>query len=51
MDFVKFLLSQYFTWYFFFYISWTVNISDPYKKYYFLKEHDEVFQMDKNKLL
>ena len=22
--------------------------SDPYKKYYFLREHDEVFQMDRN---
>ena len=29
-------------------ILWTVNISDPYKKYYFLKEHDEVLQMDRN---
>ena len=25
--------------------------SDPYEIYYFLKEHDEVFQMDINKLL
>ena len=35
----------------FFNVSWTVNILDPYKKYYFLKELDEVFQMDRNKLL
>ena len=35
----------------FFNVSWTVNISDPYKKYYFLKELDDVFQMDRNKLL
>ena len=25
--------------------------SDPYKTYYFPKEHDELFQMDINKLL
>ena len=25
--------------------------SDPYKTYNFLKEHDEVFQLDSNKLL
>ena len=30
----------------FFNISRTANISDFYKKYYFLKEHDEVFHMD-----
>ena len=38
MNFVKFLVSQNFC-------------LDPYKTYYFQKEHDEVFQMDINKLL
>ena len=51
MNFVKFLLSQYFFFdIVFFNISWTVART-PTKKYYFLKEHDKVFQMDRNKLL
>ena len=50
VNFVKFLLIQHFFWYFI--PQYLVNCcSDPYKTYYFLKEHDEVFQMDINKLL
>ena len=45
MDFVKFLQSQHFFWYFI--SQYLVSCcSDPYKAWYFLKEHDEVFQMD-----
>ena len=40
MGFVKFLQSQYFSWYFIFKYLTNCNILDPY---YFLKEHDEVF--------
>ena len=50
MSFVKFLWSQYFFWYFI--PQYLVNCcSESYKTYYFLKEHDEVFQLDINKLL
>ena len=50
MSSVSFLLSQYFFWYFI--PQYLMNgCSDPYKTYYFLKELDEVFQMDINKLL
>ena len=50
MNFDKFLLSQHFLKYFI--PRYLVNCcSDPYKTYYFLKEHDGVFQMDLNKLL
>ena len=28
-----------------------LSLNDPHEKYYFLKEHDEVFQIDRNKLL
>ena len=39
-----------FFWYFI--PQYLVNCySDPYKTYYFLKEHDEVFEMNINKLL
>ena len=48
MDFVKFLLSQYFFFdSLFFNILWIVA-QTPIKKYYFLK--DKVFQMGRDKL-
>ena len=50
MSFVKFLPSQHFSWYF--NPQYLVSCcSDPYKTYYFLKEHNEVFQMNINRLL
>ena len=50
MSFVKFLPSQHFSWYF--NPQYLVSCcSDPYKTNYFLKEHNEVFQMNINRLL
>ena len=50
MSSFNFLLSQHFFWYFI--PQHLVNgCSDSYKTYCFLKELDEVFQMDINKLL
>ena len=47
---VNFLLSQHFLWYII--PQYLMNCcSDSYKTHYFLKELDEVFQMDINKLL
>ena len=51
INFIKFLLSQHFLWYFILQYLGNCCSLKPYKTYYFLKEHDEVFQMEINKLL
>ena len=48
-NFVKYLLIQHFFDILFLDISWTV--AQTLIKQYFLKEHEEVFQMDIKKLL